>query len=145
MSVTVTTDNPIWNSKVSSENAASQNVAGVLLVDDTPFICSLLKGLLVSHSFQVWTAESGTEALEIFRAHSSKISVALLDVQMPGLDGPETAEELLKINPDLPYCFMSGDPGKYTATGLQARGARAFFDKPLSLNRLIDTLKDLTR
>jgi len=44
-------------------------------------------------------APNGREAIDLYQEHSERIALVLLDVRMPGLDGPETLEALRKINP----------------------------------------------
>jgi len=50
-----------------------------------------------------------------------------------GLDGPQPLQALRLLNPELGFCFMSGDPGGYTEEDLLALGARCIFRKPFSL------------
>ena len=56
--------------------------------------------------------------------------MALVDVHMPGIDGPETVTALKKIEPDLTFCFMCGSTGNYRTEELLALGARHIFMKP---------------
>jgi CheY-like chemotaxis protein len=72
----------------------------------------------------------GDDALDLYRRHRSQIDVVLLDVQMPGLDGPHTLEALQRFNPDVVACFMTENPGIYTEEDLLERGAACVFNKP---------------
>ena len=69
--------------------------------------------------------------------------MALLDVCMPGLDGPRTLAELHGVNPALRVCFMSGFTGKYTTEELLALGATRFFEKPFSIQPLAEQMWQL--
>src|SRR5205823_6259825 len=60
---------------------------GVLLVEDQRNVREALALLLEREGFAVWPATGGAEALELLRAHAGEVGVALVDVQMPGLDG----------------------------------------------------------
>lgn len=117
----------------------------VLIVDDTQIIRTLLETLLVNNNFQVLTASCGSDAIDIFRDHSEDISIVLLDIRMPDMDGPTTLKRLQTIDPHVQCCFMSGDPGRYNPEELLTMGASHYFPKPLPLNELLETLQDLTQ
>lgn len=103
---------------------------GILLADDMALILTLLKFELESRGFAVWLAVDGDDALDLYRRHGTKIDLVLLDVQMPGLDGPHTLEALQRINPDVVACFMTGNAGRYSEEDLLERGAACIFNKP---------------
>jgi CheY-like chemotaxis protein len=102
----------------------------ILVVDDEPLIRETLGFALAHHGFAVRLAAGGREAVEVFRQHHGAIAVVLLDVRMPGLDGPQTLAELRAIDPRVRCCFMSGHTGDYSAAELLARGAAHVFPKP---------------
>lgn len=118
---------------------------GVLVVDDEPMVRQLLELALSLHGFQVWTAAGGREAVELLRQHADEIGLALLDVQMPELDGPWTLAALRQINPELRCCFMSGNTGDYSEDMLLGLGADHLFQKPFGLGDLARTLQLLLR
>ncbi len=82
---------------------------GVLAVDDDAAVLGLLSVGLALQGFSVWQASSGAEAIAIYSAHRADIHVVLLDVDMPGLDGPQTLTALRALDPDLPAGFMTGN------------------------------------
>jgi CheY-like chemotaxis protein len=114
----------------ASDCRAHARSPGVLIVDDTAFILTLLKFEMESRGFNVWIAMDGDDALDLYRRHRKQIDVVVLDVQMPGLDGPHTLEALQRLSPEVVACFMSGDTGEYTPDELLARGAALLFSKP---------------
>lgn len=95
------------------------------------------------YGFAVWLAGHGPEAVEVYRAHRPAIDLVLLDVRMPGWDGPTTLAALRDLDPHLKVCFMSGDPGRYGEPDLLGLGARAVFRKPFHLDELADRLGQL--
>ena len=121
--------------------AAGPAPAGVLIVDDESTIRSLLGRCCVLNGLQPFLAAGGEEAVEIYRREGAKIGVALLDVRMPGMSGPDTLEALRRLNPQIRCCFMSGDLGEFTPEELHRRGALYLFDKPLPLRELIAALR----
>jgi CheY-like chemotaxis protein len=103
---------------------------GVLVVDDEPAVRKLLQLSLERQGFAVWLAADGRQALELYERHRDRVDVVLLDVRMPGLDGPQTLAALRRLNPQVPCCFMTGDAGHYDTAELRARGAIRVFLKP---------------
>jgi CheY-like chemotaxis protein len=118
---------------------------GVLVVDDDPAIHTLLEPVLWQHGFKVWSASNGLQALDIYQELRGDIDLGLIDVCMPGLDGPRTLAALQRLNPEIRCCFMSGDPGRYTEDDLLQRGAVAFLQKPFRFSDLVSLLWQLVR
>ncbi len=101
----------------------------VLVVEDQMAVRSLLEQALRHHGLEVALAAGGEEALEFFRQHPGMVDVVLLDVHMPGMDGPQTLAALRQIDAAIPAVFMSGCTGKYSAEDLRQLGA-SFIEKP---------------
>jgi CheY-like chemotaxis protein len=116
---------------------------GILVVDDEPMLLDLLLLILQRQGFRVWTASSGPSALEVYRQQKDAVSVVLLDVRMPGMDGPQTLAELRKLNSSVRVCFMSGFTGGHNPEDLLALGAAAFFEKPFQIQPLAEQLWQL--
>jgi PAS domain S-box-containing protein len=104
----------------------------VLLVDDRPENLLSLEAMLSSPEYETISARSGEDALRSLLV--SDCAIILLDVQMPNLDGFETAD-LIKANPrlkDIPIIFLTAlhnDP-RYVARGYRA-GAVDYITKPI--------------
>jgi CheY-like chemotaxis protein len=116
---------------------------GILAVDDEEGVRGMLRFGLGQHGFAVWLAANGHEALQQYWRHRARIDVVLLDVRMPGLDGPQTLAALRQLNPQVRCCFMSGDLGSYTAEGLRHLGAAAVLPKPFRLPEVVQVLREL--
>lgn len=85
--------------------------AAILVVDDHPQNLLAMQALLARDGLQVVTAASGPEALEALLAQD--FAVALLDVQMPGMDGFELAETMrgTRRTRGIPIVFLTAGPG----------------------------------
>ncbi len=118
----------------------------VLVADDEPGVLQMLDFALRYHAFTVRCAAGGEAAICAYQRHQSTVDVVLLDVQMPGLDGPQTLAELRRIDPAVRCVFMSGNVGGYTAEELLNLGAVRIVAKPFaSLDGLMRVLREVAR
>lgn len=127
----------------STAFCATPRPHGVLIADDEADVREVLHDKLRQEGFSVWLAADGQEALELYRNHRETIDVALLDVCMPGLDGPQTLAALRKVTPRVRCCFMSGDLGSYSEEKLRGLGAASVFAKPFRLDEVTRALEEL--
>jgi CheY-like chemotaxis protein len=116
---------------------------GILVIDDDEGVRGVLSVALRQQGFAVWLAADGQEALDLYRHHGPVIDVVVIDVRMPGLDGPQTLAALQVLDPQIRCCFMSADLGSYTAESLRNQGAAAVFPKPFHLAEVARVLWEL--
>jgi len=109
----------------------------ILLVDDNSAVRTLAEKLLERAGYSLATAADGSEGLRYYQQHQSSIALLLTDVMMPKMNGLELAEQVLRIDSQLPVLFMSGDAG-CLFRGLECL-AKPFRSGQLleSLNRLL--------
>ncbi len=106
---------------------------GVLVIEDEAVLRKTLAKGLRQRGFEVWAAEDGEAAVEVYCRLLGQIDMVLSDVRMPGLSGPEAVDALRAINPAVPFCFMTGDARLSTRTDLLKRGALRVYIKPFSV------------
>ena len=119
--------------------------ARVLVVDDILANVKLLEARLQAEYFEVLTAYSGAEALEI--CSRERVDVVLLDVMMPGMDGFEACRRLKKepATQDIPVIMVTAlDQPSDKLQGLEA-GADDFLTKPVDEIALVTRVKNLAR
>jgi CheY-like chemotaxis protein len=116
---------------------------GVLVVDDDDGVRRLIVVGMRRRGFAIWSAAGEREALELYRAHGGAIDMVLMDVRMPGRDGPQVLAALREQHPQVRCCFMSGDPGEHTEDGLRELGALSVFHKPFRVDDMAQSLRDL--
>ncbi|HET7787136.1 MAG TPA: response regulator [Myxococcales bacterium] len=105
----------------------------VLIVDDSPTIRGFARLFLKALPVEVAEAEEGRQALEIVRR--SVPLVAIVDVNMPGMDGLSFTRELrADARPEvanLPVVLLTGEAGAEIEQQGRAAGASGFLGKPL--------------
>jgi len=108
--------------------------AKILVVDDEPDILELVETRLAMVGYETITAESGEEALKLF--FTARPDLALLDLEMPGMDGFELCERIRQMS-DVPIIFLTAFGSEaHRVKGLQV-GADDYIVKPFSKNELV--------
>ena len=81
-------------------------MATILCIDNDPAILEVLKALLGSKGHIVLTATDGPDGIALTHKHS--IDAIVLDFEMPGMDGAQVAQVLMKEQPTTPVVICSG-------------------------------------
>jgi len=108
----------------------------ILVIDDDRMNCDLLQAVLTRHGYDVHSATSGLDGLNLFRQHNPRVTI--LDLRMPEMDGLTVLKEIRAIDPHAPVIILGGG-----ATELQENQARTlrvtdFVRKGLSLDVLVE-------
>lgn len=111
----------------------------ILVVDDEASILQSLEGILSDEGFEVVSAENGNEAL--IKVEEVLPDLVLLDIWMPGMDGIETLVKIREAYPYLQVVMMSGHGTIETAVKATKLGAYDFIEKPLSMEKLLHTVR----
>jgi DNA-binding NtrC family response regulator len=115
--------------------------ATILVVDDEPDIRSLVKEILEDEGFRVVAAENGSEARAL--REQSRPDLILLDIWMPDIDGITLLKEWSTAgHPVQPVIMMSGHGTVETAVEATRLGAYDFLEKPLSMAKLLLTVRN---
>jgi two-component system nitrogen regulation response regulator NtrX len=114
----------------------------ILVVDDEPNICLLIKEILEDEGFQVEIVNNGEKARDAFNKNIYEL--VLLDVWMPDVDGISLLREFINQKKETNFIMMSGHGTVDTAIQATKFGAKAFLEKPISLNHLVETIRYYT-
>lgn len=110
----------------------------VLLVDDERDFADLLAQRLATRGFTVSTAYDGEEALRLARGR--ELDVAVLDVNLPGMDGLELLRELKILRPQAEAVMLTGQNDLATAVAGMKLGASDYLVKPVPIERLAEAI-----
>jgi len=115
----------------------------ILLVDDEPMVLQVGRGMLEAIGFNILTAESGPEAIDLYRRNRDVIDLVVLDVIMPDMGGGETYDRLKSLNPHIKVLLASGYRLDGEAAQILKRGCQGFIQKPFDVSEISLKLKTL--
>ena len=115
----------------------------ILIVDDEEFVRRFLARCVELAGYKVLTASDGSEGIEAYRQHAAEISVVLLDLTMPRMNGLEVLKELRSQSVDLPVLMMSGYSEHEISQQSSRFGTCSFLQKPFSPDELISAISRL--
>ena len=115
-----------------------------LVVDDEDAVRIVTGEVLRSLGYRVLEAEGGAAACRLLRAHAAEVSVVLLDLAMPDMNGEEALRELKKIRADVPVILLTA----YAQDEFRARflpgDLAGFVAKPFAREELIEALTKIS-
>ena len=112
----------------------------VLLVDDQVDLGDIMAAMLRKLNLHVTAARSGVHALQMLDT-PTQFDLVLMDLQMPGMDGYETAHEMRHRRPGMPIVAMTAGIRNDTLERVLLNGMEALVRKPLDLELLVPLLK----
>jgi DNA-binding NtrC family response regulator len=115
--------------------------SSLLIVDDNPDFLSTCELFLVECGFRVLKALSGARAVDLSADHREPVSLAIVDLNMPELDGPATIAALKQQRPRLKIMVTSGAMLVPYFARLNQLGVLHFLPKPFRLDELLDSVK----
>jgi PAS domain S-box-containing protein len=104
----------------------------ILLVEDEPAVRGLVHETLRLHGYTVLEARHGIEALLASTKYVGSIHLLLTDVVMPQMSGPEVAEKILTLRPEIKVLYMSGYPDHPLFDRGSVSRQTGFLQKPFS-------------
>jgi len=115
----------------------------LLFVDDEQVILEVNRDILEFLGYRVMTAQTGWEAVEIYRRRKDEIALVIQDMVMPGMNGAEIFQALKEINPDVKVILASGYVMNKQIDAVMRQGCRAFMQKPFRLEDLACKVREI--
>ncbi len=114
-------------------------MASVLLVDDEPNIIEVLEIFLLDEGIEVFTANSGGEALSLLKRQP--VDIVISDIRMPDISGVELLKEAREIAPETAFIMITAYASTETAIDALQNGAFDYLTKPFKMDELRDVLR----
>jgi len=124
-------------------DSQTEQTQTILVVDDSPFILEAVKITLAENGYAVLTAVSGEEALDIIRRNGLP-HLALIDLNMPGMDGFELCARILDFS-DLPIIMLTAIDDEETVVHGLEHFAEDYVVKPFRAGELIARVRRVLR
>ncbi len=115
----------------------------ILVVEDDPSVRGLVQEALRLSGYEVLVARHGIEALLTGAKHLGPIHLLLTDVAMPQMSGPEVAEKLIVVRPEIKVLYMSGYPDHPVFEQGGVKRDTAFLQKPFTPNLLTQKVREV--
>ncbi len=115
----------------------------ILVVDDDELLRNLVIEVLEEQAFIVYAAADGEEALDIFWNHS-ELSLVILDVMMPKLDGIAVLDEIRQKS-EIPVLMLTALGDSASELTCLKHGASDFVSKPFHYEILVERVKNLLK
>ena len=115
----------------------------ILLAEDDSDFGNILKQYLEISGFSVEWAKDGEEALQIF--HKGNFNICVFDVMMPKKDGFTLAEDIIEINPEIPFVFLTARKMKEDKLKGLKLGADDYIVKPFEADELVLRLNNILK
>jgi len=106
----------------------------ILIVDDDPSLRSMLSEFLTERNYHVLLAESGEQALKLFKPDS--VHLALVDLKLPGMDGIETVKAIKEKDANVLIIMITGYPSTESAVHALRYHVYDYLIKPFELTGL---------
>ena len=124
-------------------NGILKGTETLLLVDDEDMILDVGEGMLKEMGYNVFLAEGGKEAIEVYRKHKNHINLVILDMIMPDIGGSDVYDRLKEINPDIKVLLSTGYSIDGQATEILERGCDGFIQKPFNMKELSEKIREI--
>ncbi len=131
--------------KQQTENFELPNGNGelILVVDDETAILEITKTSLEDYNYRTLTASNGIEAISLYAQHQDKISIVLMDMMMPSMDGLTTIRILQQMNPQIKIIAISGIASNNQLVEAAGAGVNVFVKKPYTFHELLHAINDV--
>jgi two-component system cell cycle sensor histidine kinase/response regulator CckA len=108
----------------------------ILFIDDEPMMRDIGKDMFNLLGCEAIVAADGPEGVEIFRMRKDEVSLVVLDINMPLMNGWETLKVLRSLRPDIPVVMASGHDENQVIQQNYPDRPQAYLQKPYQLENL---------
>lgn len=113
----------------------------ILVVDDEEIIRDLMSDILQMLGYDVLVCGSPIEAIDIYKERKEDISLIIMDMIMPKMNGRQLYQEINKIDENNKVILLSGYSEEHEIEQLMSEGILAFIQKPVSIGKLTKVIQ----
>jgi two-component system, cell cycle sensor histidine kinase and response regulator CckA len=117
----------------------------ILLVDDESVNLETIKEFLNTLGYKILTAQSGKDAIELYRERPGEIQLVILDMIMPEMNGKETLMKLMELDKDVCVLLSSGYSINGEAAKILEMGCKGFIQKPFRIEELSRQIRNVLK
>jgi CheY-like chemotaxis protein len=118
-----------------------KNGSTILVVEDEDLHRLLLKRILENKGYVVLEAANGAEGLEVLR--TLKVDLAIVDLEMPVMDGMEFTKWIKEINSAFPVIIVTAHAVNFSPQDILAANVEAFIQKPIVTDELLKVIEQI--
>lgn len=126
--------------KTTKSHLEKGNGELIVVIDDEEYIREIVKNTLESHNYRIFAAGDGFKALSYYTQHKHEVSLILIDIEMPSIDGFRIIKVLQRMNPDIKIIAISGlgaNRQLLQTNGIEVQG---FLSKPYTVEELLELI-----
>jgi PAS domain S-box-containing protein len=115
----------------------------ILIVDDEEAVLQTASAMLRNTGYEVALAENGRLAVDLFHQRDGRFALALLDLTMPVMGGPQTIRQLKAIRPEVPVLVSTGFTEETAMRRFAGADIAGFIQKPYTLHTLVEKIRSI--
>ena len=132
-----------------NKNKSFQDLRGhgerILIIEDNRDVRDFASAALRQNGYVTYEAENAAAAVDVFRTEKGLFDLILSDVVLPDKNGFQLVKELLEIKADIPVIMCSGYTEERARHSIVHEEGFQFLQKPYSLNKLLEIVKETLR
>ncbi|MFO7558854.1 MAG: PAS domain S-box protein [Desulfobacterales bacterium] len=138
---------PATEKKYSAEDIPVEHLEKgtetILLIDDETIVIDVCRSMLKELGYEVIVARGGKAAIEIYAGKKENISLVILDIIMPDMDGEKVFDKIREINPRAKVLLSSGCSIDAQASAILSKGCDGFIQKPFKIKQLSLSVREI--
>ncbi len=115
----------------------------ILFVDDEEMVVTLYQDMISFLGYQITATSSSQEAWQLFKTDPNAFDLVITDLTMPHLSGDELSKKMIRLRPDIPIILCTGHSNLITEEETAGIGIRQFLTKPVILDHLAFTIRNV--
>jgi DNA-binding response OmpR family regulator len=126
-----------------AESFDTGGTESILLVEDEDALRDIVRLLLESKGYKVYTVQNGKEAVNVYKQNEKEIALTLTDMGLPGMTGADVFKKLREINSSANVVLASGFFEPDIKSELDKAGAKGFIQKPYSPDEVLRKIREV--